>query len=108
MALHIGKKKIAGKIVVFKNVFSKAIGLRFRAIKKDHVYIFPLNYPRLSMIDTFFVKSNIDIYFLDKQFKIIGMKKNIRPFRFVFPKKGTCFILEAQAGSKFKKSIMLF
>jgi|SRR3989344_2335071 len=102
MMLFLGKKKIANNLIIYRDMLSQAIGLRFKKIKKSHAYLFPVNFPMLCIADTFFVNSEIDIYFLDGSFKVIGLKKRIKPFRVVIPKKNTRFILETSPSNKIK------
>ena len=45
-------------------------------------------------IHTCFMRFNIDVYCLDKDFKVVKKYTNIKPFRFILPTKNTCHILE--------------
>lgn len=45
-------------------------------------------------IHTCFMKYNIDIICLDKNFKIIKIFYNLKPFKFIFPQKNVNHILE--------------
>lgn len=45
-------------------------------------------------VHTCFMKFNIDVYCLDKNYKIIKTYNNIKPFRFILPLNKVCNILE--------------
>jgi|SRR3989338_2821202 len=102
MRLMHGNKAVANDVVIFKNAFSKAIGLRFKHVDRKKAYVFPVNNSRASMVDTFFMASSIDIVFLDNDFKVIGIKRNVRPFNMVMPEKGTRFIVEMRNAGNVK------
>ena len=40
--------------------------------------------------------------FLDNDFKVIGIKRNVRPFNMVMPEKGTRFIVEMRNAGNVK------
>ena len=46
----------------------------------------------------FFVFFSIDVIYLDKNYRVVEIKKNLKPFWFYNPKKKAKFIIEASAG----------
>jgi len=102
MKLFCGKRKIADNVIVCKTIFAKAMGTRFKRLKENTAYLFPVNNISLAMIDTFFVSSAIDVYFLDKRFEVVSAKKNLKPFSILIPANKTRFILEVKSRTKLK------
>ena len=49
---------------------------------------------KCNSIHTCFMKFNIDVYCLDKDFKVVKKYTNVKPFRFILPVKNSCQILE--------------
>ncbi len=49
---------------------------------------------KCNSIHTCFMKFNIDVYCLDKDFKVVKKYTNVKPFRFILPTKNVCQILE--------------
>jgi len=54
---------------------------------KDLVFVLNVESRLNAIIHTFFVFYAIDVYWLDKKFKIIDKRINLRPFRIAVPKK---------------------
>ncbi len=83
----------------FKNVcvaetfYERFKGLMF--VKKENS--FGLLIENCNSIHTCFMKFNLDIYCLDKDFKVVKVYKNVKPFRFVLPVKNTAHIFEIKA-----------
>ncbi|MCG2719884.1 MAG: DUF192 domain-containing protein [Nanoarchaeota archaeon] len=49
----------------------------------------------LSSIHTFFMRYNIDLYWLNKNKEVIDIKKNVKPYKYcIIPKIKAKFILE--------------
>ena len=55
---------------------------------------FNLLIKKCNSIHTCFMKFNIDVYCLDKDFKVVKKYTNVKPFSFILPVKNTCQILE--------------
>jgi uncharacterized membrane protein (UPF0127 family) len=74
---------------------NKYLGLMFRNIKGNTAIL--KNYNRESL-HTLFVFYPIDIIFLDKNKKVIEIKKNIKPFTLkIIPNKKAKYVLECKA-----------
>ena len=48
---------------------------------------YSLCFPKCNSIHTFFMFKNIDVIMTDKDYNILYMYKNLKPFRIVLPKK---------------------
>lgn len=77
-------------VYVAETFWERLKGLMFVPKQKS----FNLLIKKCNSIHTCFMKFNIDVYCLDKDFKVVKKYTNVKPFRFVFPTKGTCQILE--------------
>jgi uncharacterized protein len=81
--LKHNNKIIASKIVYCDSILRKGTGLMFRTKNsiKDTAWLFRFQNPRKVGVTMFFVFFPIDIVFLDKNNKIVELKKDFRPFR---------------------------
>ena len=89
------------KIVVAKNFKEKLIGLMFK--KNINYYLLIKN---CKSIHTFFMKENIDVLLIDKNNKILDIKRNIKPNKIIiFKSKKRTNILEMPNNSSLKYNI---
>ncbi len=51
-------------------------------------------FPKCNSIHTFFMREPIDIYMTDKNYNILYIKKNMKPWRIILPKKGVYYTFE--------------
>lgn len=74
----------------------RAIGLLLtkQLDKKQALLIKPC-----SDVHTLFMRFSIDVLFLSKDNQVLGIKENVRPFRFVFGPKKTFAVLEMASGA---------
>ena len=107
MKLFKGKKELANSVVVFDSVLAKFIGLRFKDVKQDAAYLFPISWSSLCIVDTFFVRSTIDIFFLDENLRVLKARKNISPFKLIMPCRNARFVLETASNSSIKMNDVL-
>ncbi|MBU0470884.1 MAG: DUF192 domain-containing protein [Nanoarchaeota archaeon] len=84
---------------ICKNVFTQARGLMFR--KKQNLIMVFKNERRISL-HNFFVFFPIDVLILDKNKKIIEIKKNFRPFTFWNSKEKGKFNIELGFPEKYE------
>ena len=77
-------------VYVAESFFERFKGLMFTPKEKS----FNLLIKNCNSIHTCFMKFNIDVFCLDKDFKVVKKYINVRPFRFILPVKNTCHILE--------------
>lgn len=78
------------KIKTCKNIFSKARGLMFSR-KKNLLFVFKDE--RRRSLHMMFVFFPIDVYFLDKDKRVVEVKR-LGPFEFYTSKKKAKYILE--------------
>lgn len=53
-----------------------------------------LCFPNCNSIHTFFMKVSIDVIILNKEYKIIYIKTNFKPWKILWPKKNGFYTLE--------------
>lgn len=76
---------------ICKSAFSKALGLMFSR-KKTLIFIFSKE--KTISLQMFFVFFPIDVLFLDKNKKVVEIKKNFKPFTFYTSRKKAKYIIE--------------
>lgn len=76
--------------------FSIFRGLMFSR-RKNLLFVFDRD--RKVSIHMLFVFFSIDIYWLDKDFRVIDLKKNVKPFTFVGSDKKVKYVLEISKGN---------
>ncbi len=79
-----------------KNWFSIFRGLMFSK-RKNLLFVFDKE--RKVNIHMLFVFFSIDIYWLDEDFKIIDLKKKVKPFTFAGSDKNAKYVLEISNGN---------
>ena len=84
-------KTISEKEIICKSFFSQARGLMFRK-KRNLIMVFPQE--RKIKLHNFFVFYPIDVLVLDKDMKIIEIKRNFRPFTFWNSEKRGRYVVE--------------
>ena len=89
MQLMVNDKII--NLKVCNNFFSRLIGNMFTKNIK------PLVFNHCNSIHTFFMKKNIDVLMFDKNKKHLKTYENLRPWKIIFPKKNTYYIVELEA-----------
>ena len=55
-----------------------------------------LCFPKCNSIHTFFMFNNIDVYICDKDYNILYIYKNLKPFKIILPKKNVKYIFETK------------
>ncbi|UCG95801.1 MAG: DUF192 domain-containing protein [archaeon] len=84
-------------------VFSRARGLMFRKEPVDMLFVFPGDV-RFS-IWTPFMFFQIDLFFLDRDFRVVESRKKLAPWRFYRPKKKYRHLFESEAGKYSDKEV---
>ncbi|MBW2978425.1 DUF192 domain-containing protein [Candidatus Woesearchaeota archaeon] len=84
---------------ICKSVWGKSRGLMFSK-KKNLVFIF--NKEKRIPLHMFFVFYPIDVLFLDKNKRIVEIKKNFKPFSFYTSKNKAKYVAELTEEHKFK------
>lgn len=103
----IGKKidpnKFCKTIEYADSYWKKIKGLMFRkSLPKGHGMLFTFGYEGKHGIWMMFMRFSIDIYFLDKEYRVVDCVKNVKPFnpfkistwRVYTPKKLAKYVLE--------------
>ena len=85
-------------IYVAESFLERFKGLMFIPKEKS----FNLLIKDCNSIHTCFMRFNIDVFCLDKDFKVVNVYKNVKPFRFVLPIKNTSHILEKKSDYIYK------
>ena len=88
--------KIIKNVYVAKTFYEKFKGLMFVSKRNS----FNILIKNCNSVHTCFMKFNIDIYCLDKSYKIVKVYNNVKPFRFILPIKKVCNILEFPTTNK--------
>lgn len=76
------------------NFKDRLLGLMFKKEKLDY----GLCFPKCNSIHTFFMKQNIDVFMADKNNKVIYIKKNLKPWKLILPKKNVYYSYEFSTG----------
>ena len=53
-------------------------------------------FPKCNSVHTMFMKKTIDIYMADKNFKVLYVFKNVKPYKIILPKKGAYYTIETE------------
>jgi uncharacterized membrane protein (UPF0127 family) len=87
------------KIVKANNFFLRFAGFMFQK-NPDYALLFE----NCASVHTFFMRVDLDIVFLDKNGQIVKSRKNVKPWRIVFPVKNAVSILEIPSFLNNKKA----
>ncbi|MCX6707770.1 MAG: DUF192 domain-containing protein [Candidatus Woesearchaeota archaeon] len=80
------------------SVASKALGLMFSRKITDSGLVFRFSRESKQALHMFFVFYPIDVLFLDREKRIVEIKRHFRPFTVYLPKKKSVFIIELPDG----------
>lgn len=80
MYIIINKKKY--KINTMNTFYKRLKGLMFKKEPIKEIYLFP----RCSSIHTYFMKQNIDICILNRNYEVVYIKENLKKNRIVIKK----------------------
>lgn len=89
MKLYLNNNIILDDIIIAKNFKDKLFGRIF--LNKSILL------ENCASIHTFFLKKNLDIYFLDKKNKVIKITKNLPPGNIILPVQNAKKVLETDA-----------
>lgn len=90
--IYAGGRGIACDIYEAKTFWQRFTGLMFKNRK------YGLLIEKCSSVHTFFMKFELDVICLDKDYKIVKIFYGVKPFRAVFQFKKTKHILELPSG----------
>lgn len=93
---------LADKVKYCTNTFSRTKGLRFsKSLKEKQAIILVAEKEsiRETMIDMLFVFFPIDVLWLNKEKKVVDIRRNVKPFTLiVIPKRPAKYIIELKTG----------
>ncbi|MDP2908332.1 MAG: DUF192 domain-containing protein [Nanoarchaeota archaeon] len=93
---------LANDVKHYTNIFSRFKGLRFsKPLKKKQAAVFTLDEESISgtTIDMLFVFFPIDVLWLNKEKKVVDIRRNVKPFTpIAIPKKPAKYIIEMKTG----------
>ncbi|MBU0459951.1 MAG: DUF192 domain-containing protein [Nanoarchaeota archaeon] len=101
---HLNHKIISKKERLCRNIFSQARGLIFR--KRQNIVMIFQKEKRISL-HMFFVFYPIDVLILNKNKKIVEIKRNFKPFRFWNSKEKGMYIVELAYPSQYQVNDLL-
>ncbi|WP_428911917.1 DUF192 domain-containing protein [Niallia sp. Krafla_26] len=89
-------KNIPIKVYQFNTFFKRLKGLMFRIrpIVEEGILLTPCN-----SIHMFFMFFPIDVVFLNEQYEIVSLHKNVKPWRVILPIKNAKSALELPLGT---------
>lgn len=96
ITLKKGGRRI--KALYCNTMLSRAFGLMFRR-KQMALIELPFESKSLAGIHMCFMLFSLDIYWLDSKMKVIGIRKNLRPFWYANAPKPAKYVLEAPSGT---------
>jgi uncharacterized membrane protein (UPF0127 family) len=87
---------LAERAVKTVSAWQRAMGLMFRKSlpEGEALWIIPCN-----GVHTWFMRFPIDIVVLDKELRVLAMRRAVKPWRMVLPMKGAKSVLELEAGA---------
>ena len=83
---------------VCRSIFCKAFGFMFRLKKPEEALIFIFSSERRADLHMLFVFFPIDVLFLDKNKKVVDIKKDFKPFTYYVPKAKAMYVVELPVG----------
>lgn len=92
------------KVKVARNFFVRFLGLMGRTeVPKDEAVLFP----KCNSIHTFFMRMCIDVVFISNTGQVVEIKKALKPWRLLSPKKGVAHTLELGANGASELGILV-
>ncbi len=96
MEIKVNNKKL--EVMNCNNLFTMCLGLMFQK-KKSALFKLAFETKFLASIHTFFMRYNLDIFWLDKEKKVVDARRNVKPYKLsVRPRVKAKYILEVPAG----------
>ena len=86
------------KAKLCRNMLCKALGFMFRVRKPDYALIFVFSKEARRELHMLFVFFSIDVLFLDKNKRVVDIKKNFKPFSYYIPKAKAKYVIEVPSG----------
>ncbi|MBN2458660.1 DUF192 domain-containing protein [Candidatus Woesearchaeota archaeon] len=92
------KFKIIDKAKPCTSIGSKALGMMFRLKRPKEALIFIFDNEKRADLHMLFVFFPIDVLFLDKDKKVVDIKKDFKPFTYYSPKAKAQYVIELPIG----------
>lgn len=107
--LYCNNKLVAKKIIYCDGILRQGTGLMLRTKNSvnNAAWLFKFNKPRRVGITMFLVFFPIDIILLDKNNKIVELKKDLKPFSFYYSKNKIYSFLELKSGTIHTSSLKI-
>lgn len=90
-------------VVTFRSLWRQALGLMFQKPKKETLYVFDFGRSLKVSFHMFFVFWSIDLYLLNKERRVVEVKRGFRPFSVFYPKEEFWYAVETSPGLLRKK-----
>ncbi len=101
--MDVVSKKDVFKVKLCKSFLSKSRGWMFRFFFNYDGLLFDLKGERSYSLHMLFVFNKIDIAYIDSNFTIVKVLKNVKPFLFYIPAVQCNYILEVRDAKHLKK-----
>jgi uncharacterized membrane protein (UPF0127 family) len=86
---------IATDVFIANSFWHRLRGLQFkREVPPGHAFILP----GCNSVHTCFMRFDIDVIFVDKNWRVLMVFKGVTPFRFIKPQRGAYAAIEIKAG----------
>ena len=85
------------KVWVLEKKEEQMKGMMFKEYSDPMLFVLSCGRIR-NMFHTWFMKFDLDFYFLNEKMEVVDIQKDVKPWRFVIPRKKCCYCLEAKAG----------
>lgn len=92
-------KAVSGKKRLLGSSLEKAFGLMFRPKPQDEGWVFVFDKEKIVALHMLFVFYPIDVLWLNKDKRVVELKKNFSPFTFYTPKNLSKYVIEFAAGT---------
>jgi len=86
------------------SIWSKGTGLMLRK-KPDYGMVFTFRKEQRNAITMFMVFFPVDLLFLDKNKRVVEIKKGLKPFRDYYPKAKSMYVIELPVGAMKKTGV---
>ncbi|MBA1334368.1 MAG: hypothetical protein HPY66_2217 [Firmicutes bacterium] len=86
---------LANKVFLAQNFWTRLKGLQFRkSVPEDYACIIL----DCKSIHTCFMRFNLDVIFVDREWRVLRIHKSLKPFRFTKPLKNAYAAIELRSG----------
>ena len=92
------KQPVLRQYLLCRGVFSKARGLMFSRNRTGYGLIFAFRKPVYASLHMWFVFYSIDVLFLDRNKRIVEIKRNLKPFWGYIPQNRATYVIEGGTG----------